>query len=378
MVDATTKILNYLQTNEQEILQDLEEFVKKESPSRDKALVDECGHYLQELFQKHLDVTPEVFTEKEVGNHLKFTIGDGEKQILIIGHFDTVWEKGRLSYRVEGNKAYGPGILDMKGGMVQAIWAVKAIRELGMSMNKKIVFLCNSDEEIGSIHSRKYIEEEARKSEVALVAEAAVAKTGALKTARKGVGIFKLKVWGRAAHSGNHHHDGISAIEELARQTIFLQELTDYEKGSTVNVGVVKGGTGSNVVPEYAEADIDLRISSLEEAERVSALILGLKPILDGTKIKVTGEVNRPPMERTEEIGKLFHTAQVIASELGFELDEAAVGGGSDGNFTAALGIPTLDGLGCEGEGLHAENEHVLINTLSKRAALLANLLLRI
>lgn len=376
--DTSKQLVRYLENHVNEILLDLESFVKKDSPSMDKTLVDECGTYLQQLFKNHLDVEPEVFTQTEVGNHLKFTIGHGEKQILILGHFDTVWDKGSLQYRVEGNKAYGPGILDMKSGLIQAIWALKAIRELGLSVNKKIVFFCNSDEEIGSKHSREFIEQESRKSTYALVAEPAEAHTGALKTARKGVGQFIVKVRGRASHAGNHHAEGISAVEELARQIIVLQGLTNYEKGTTVNVGIINGGNRVNVVPDHAEAHIDVRVSLLDEVDRISECIFGLKPTMKDTTVEVSGGMNRPPMVRTAKTEELFLKACSIASELGFRLKEASVGGGSDGNFTAAQGIPTLDGLGAEGEGLHAEHEHILIDSLPKRTALFANLLMRL
>lgn len=368
----------YLRQHQEEMLFDLEQFVRKDSPSQDKALVDECGLFLRELFAKHLAAEAEVIAQNEVGDHLKFTLGQGNEQILIVGHFDTVWDKGRLPFRIEGNKAHGPGILDMKGGIIQALWALKAIKERGLSLNKKVVFLCNSDEEIGSIHSRKLIEEEAAKSVCVLVAEPAEASTGALKTSRKGVGIYDLKLYGHSAHAGNHHEDGINALEELARQIIALQELTDYEKGTTVNVGTAKGGSKRNVVPDYAEAQIDVRISSLAEAERINEKILGLRPQVTGARIEVTGGINRPPMERTEKTASLFAVAQAAAGELGLTLGEASVGGGSDGNFCAALGIPTLDGLGASGEGLHAEHEHILIDSLAIRAALLANLLVKL
>lgn len=371
-------VSSYLQDHEQAMLDDLIEFVKKESPSYNKELVDECGTYLSQLFQRRLDVGYEVIEETKVGNHLKFTIGEGEQQILIIGHFDTVWKEGRLKLRREGNKLYGPGILDMKGGIIQSLWAIKAIQELKLPLNKKIVFLCNSDEEIGSIASKEYIEEEAKKSDAVLVAEPSVAGSGALKTARKGTGIFKLKVWGRAAHAGNHHEEGINAIEELARQVIVLQELTNYKEGTTVNVGTFTGGSGTNVVPEYAEARVDLRVSTEKEAKLVTNIILNLKPILKGIKLEVTGGMNRPPMVKTEQTKELFGCAQSIASELGMKLEEASVGGGSDGNFTAAIGVPTLDGLGACGKGIHAEYEHIQIETLAERASLFANLLLKL
>ncbi|GAA4712638.1 M20 family metallopeptidase [Brevibacillus fulvus] len=377
-MNEASALKEYLQRHEQDILTDLAELVKKDSPSQDKTLVDECGRCLQQLFQKHLQVTAEVLPQTAVGDHLKFSIGQGEEQILIVGHFDTVWDKGRLTYRVEGEKAYGPGILDMKGGVVQALWAIKAIKELGFKLNKKIVFLCNSDEEIGSVTSRAYIEAEARKSQCVLVAEPGEAHTGALKTARKGVGIFDLKIYGRAAHAGNHHEDGINAVEELAHQVIALQALTDYEKGTTVNVGIAAGGNKRNVVPEYAKAQIDVRVSSLEEADRVTKAILSLQPVLPGARLEVSGGLNRPPMVRTAHTEALFEKARLAAEEVGLSLEEASVGGGSDGNFSAALGIPTLDGLGALGEGLHAEHEHILIEQLGIRSALFANLLLKL
>lgn len=369
------KLLEYLKEHQQEILEDLKTLVLAESPSHSKARVDQCGEVLQQLFKKHLDLEAEVIPQEHPGNHLRFSYGKGDAQILIIGHFDTVWEVGRLSYRVEGNKAYGPGILDMKGGIIQALWAVKACRELGISLNKRIVFLCTSDEEVGSDTSRAIIEQEAKKSRAVLVPEPAVARTGALKTARKGVGKFSIKIKGKAAHSGNHHQDGISAIQEMAHQILFLHSLTDYELGTTLNVGVVRGGSTENVVAEQAELGVDLRISQLSEGERISKIIYGLKPHVEGISLQISGGVNRPPMERTAENAKLFNLAAACSSELGFDLTEESVGGGSDGNFTSALGIPTLDGLGAVGEGIHAENEHVEIDQLPIRAALMVNLL---
>lgn len=371
-------LLQYAKENEANILADVERVVNAESPTQDKEAVDRCGQVFQSLFAQHLGITAEVIPMTTTGNHLRFTYGEGSEQILILGHMDTVWDIGRLSYRVEGNKAYGPGILDMKSGIVQAIWAVKACKDLGIPLSKKVVFLCTSDEETGSLTSRSYIEEEAQKSDVVLVVEPPQANTGALKTSRKGVGHFTMTIKGKASHAGNHHEDGISAVEEMAHQILFLQGLTDYSKGTTVNVGIASGGNRTNVVAESALLDIDLRINQLAEAERVSALITQAKPRLEGTSLQISGEVNRPPMEHTAETEKLFHIAADCASSLGITLTEAHVGGGSDGNFTAALGIPTLDGLGAVGDGPHAEYEHILVDQLPVRTALLAGLLSRV
>ncbi|MCU4967381.1 M20 family metallopeptidase [Bacillus toyonensis] len=369
------KVLEYLKQHQEEILEDLKTLVLAESPSHSKVRVDQCGEVIQQLFKKHLDIEAEVIPQEHAGDHLRFSYGKGDDQILIICHFDTVCEVGRLSYRVEGNKAYGPGILDMKGGIIQALWALKACRELEISLNKKIVFFCTSDEEVGSNTSRVLIEQEALKSQVVLVPEPAAPHTGALKTARKGVGKFSIQIKGKAAHAGQDHQDGISAIQEMAHQILFLHSLTDYELDTTLNVGVVRGGSGLNVVAEQAELNVDLRISQFGEGERVSKIIHGLEPHLEGISLKVAGGVVRPPMERTAQNEKLFDLAKTCSSELGFHLTEESVGGGSDGNFTSALGIPTLDGLGPVGEGNHAENEHIEINQLPVRAALINHLL---
>ncbi len=229
------KVLRYLKTNQQDILEDLAHVVGWESPSHDKDRVDHCGKGLQALFQKHLGLKAEVIPQTETGNHLRFSYGSGDPQVLILTHFDTVWDVGRLSYQVKGNQAYGPGILDMKGGIVQALWGIKACRELELPLDKKIVFLCTSDEEMGSGTSRSLIEEEASKSEAVLIPEPSVAHTWALKTSRKGNGIFKMRIKGKASHSGNHHAEGISAVEEMAHQILFLHSLTDYTLGTTIN-----------------------------------------------------------------------------------------------------------------------------------------------
>ncbi|WP_028776085.1 M20 family metallopeptidase [Shimazuella kribbensis] len=372
------KIFEYMHIHRGDILSDLELLVKSESPSFDKKQVDLCGDILQFLIRKHLGVQPDVILQEGTGNHLRSVYGQGEEQILILTHFDTVWDVGRLSYRMEGNKAFGPGILDMKSGIIQAIWAIKACKELDMPLNKKIVLMCTSDEEIGSHTSRSLIEQEAKNSKVTLVPEPAVTQTGALKTGRKGTSVYKMTITGKASHAGNHHADGISAVEEMAHQILFLQSLTDYEKGTTVNAGIANGGNRINVVAEKAEIHIDVRMSNLLEAKRISHMIHQAKPHLKGITLEIEGGVNRPPMERTRQTEELFHVAKECGDELGLTLTEAFVGGGSDGNFTAALGIPTLDGLGAIGDGIHAEHEHILIDQLPVRAALFAKLITKL
>ncbi|WP_261130938.1 M20 family metallopeptidase [Bacillus sp. Marseille-Q3570] len=374
-----TEIADYLKEHEEEILADIITFVDAESPSEDKEMVDRCGNVLKKIFAERLGVVePKLYPQTDRGDHFSFTVGNGSKRILIAGHFDTVWDKGRLPRQIVDGKLYGPGVLDMKSGIIQSIWALKALLHFKLLDDLQIKFLCTSDEEIGSQTSRPIIEEEAKNSDIVLITEPPVAKTGALKTARKGVGIYQIKVRGKSSHAGNHHRAGASAIHELALQIVKLEELTNYDRGTTVNVGVINGGTRRNVVPEEAEALIDFRVKTEEEADRIVAHLESLTPELDGTTLEVEGELNRPPMERTSDIEELFEKAEKAAEEVGFTITEAQVGGGSDGNFTASIGVPTLDGLGGVGEGPHAEIEHIVIEDLPKRSAMLAHLLLKL
>ncbi len=371
-------ILTYLTQHQHDILADLERLAGAESPSHDKRAVDACGEHVQALFADYLGVKAEVFPQTEYGNHLTFEIGSGAKKTLIIGHFDTVWDIGRLTLRKEDGKLYGPGVLDMKGGLVQAIWAVRALKELNLLTGRQIRFFCNADEELGSPSSRPLIEQIAPNYQTVLVPEPATANTGALKTGRKGTGRFYVHIKGRAAHAGNNPEDGISAIQEMSHQIQHLHSLNAPENGTTVNVGVACGGSKINVVAEEANLSIDVRVTRLDEADRIHKAIYGSTPVMDGIQITVSGGMIRPPMERSEATGKLMEKAKEAAGALGFEIGEASVGGGSDGNFTAALGIPTLDGLGATGAGPHAEYEHIIIDDLVKRSALLAELIVRL
>ncbi|MCL6632559.1 MAG: M20 family metallopeptidase [Alicyclobacillus herbarius] len=364
----------YLENHQTDIQRDLERLVLAESPSNRKDLVDTCGQTLQALFRERLGVATEVIPEADYGNHLRFEVGQGDEALLVLGHFDTVWEPGRLSLRQEGERLYGPGIFDMKAGLIIALWGVKALLHSAPRLQHRLVFLCTSDEELGSPSSRPLIEAQARKSQAVLVMEPAEADTGALKTGRKGILIYRLRVHGVAAHAGNHHEEGVNAVWEMAKHIDALQNLTNYKLGTTVNVGIVHGGTRDNVVPAYAEAEIDIRVATMAEARRMEDVFRNLQPYLPGASLEVSGGLNRPPMERTPATVALFQKAQAAAAELGLSLCEATVGGGSDGNFTAGLGVPTLDGLGARGDGPHAEHEHILIPSLVERAALFAGL----
>jgi len=372
-----SKMLRYLQDRREEIIATLRRVVEMESPSTDKEAVDRLAACLAREFAA-VGGDVEVVRQERYGDHLRISWGQGEDQILVLCHMDTVWPVGEIErrpFRIEDGKAYGPGVFDMKGGLVQTLFALKALRELGRLPKHRVVVLCNSDEEIGSPSSRPLIEAEARRSKYVLVAEPAVPPDGALKTWRKGVGFFRLEIEGKSSHAGADPEKGVSAVEELAHQILYLHGLTDREKGSTVNVGVVAGGTRSNVVAARAEAEIDLRVMNEAEAQRLTEAILNLKPVLRGTTLRVTGGMNRPPMERVARNVALYERAVELSRELGLTLKEAGSGGGSDGNFTSALGIPTLDGVGAVGDGSHAIHEHVIVDTLVPRTALMARLM---
>jgi glutamate carboxypeptidase len=299
------------------------------------------------------------------------------KPILVLGHFDTVYPRGTLATQPvvqRGDQLFGPGVVDMKGGLLIGCVAIEALQALGRSPQRPVWFLCTSDEEIGSPSSRQYIESFARQSQVALVLEAA-ANGGALKTARKGVGLYELSIAGRAAHAGVAPEQGRNALLELAHQIIWLQGLNDPETGTTVNVCTAGGGTTTNVIPAEARAEVNVRVRTFAEAERLARALAARQPVGQDVTITFKGGLNRPPMERSPEIGRLFDHARRLAGELGFEIDEAATGGGSDGNFTAAVGVPTLDGLGPLGGGAHALHEHVNLDSFVPRTALLARLL---
>src|SRR5437868_950938 len=300
-----------------------------------------------------------------------------DKQLMIVRHVDTVWQAGTLAarpFRVEDGRAHGPGIFDMKAGVTIATFALRALKALSRAPRRRICMMMTCDEETGSHFSRPFIEAEARQAAAALVLEPPI-PGGAVKTARKGVGEFELVVRGKPAHAGNDPRAGVSAITEMAHQVLAINGLMDYGRGTTLNVGVVRGGVLSNVIAAEAHAAIDMRFANVEEGHRIEQAMQQLKPVLDGARLEVRGGINRPPLVRTPEIAALFAQARELAAEVGYDLREGAVGGGSDGNFIAALGVPVLDGLGVDGAGAHAEHEHILIDELARRATLLARLM---
>jgi glutamate carboxypeptidase len=370
-------INNFLVARRTQILADLEDFVTRESPSDDKPRLDAFAEFLRGYAERMSSGVATVLPQERQGNHVRLQVGgtNGTAPIFMVGHFDTVWPVGTLQqmpFRVEDGLVRGPGVFDMKAGLVQALWAMRAVRETGERL-PPIIFLFNSDEEIGSPTSRPLIEEEARRAHVSLVLEPAF--HGALKTARKGVGIFTVEVTGRAAHAGSEPWEGVSAIDEAARLTLQLHAASGGKDDPTVNVGVVQGGTRGNVVAASARMEVDLRVTTNADAERMCALVQGLKPHHPDAVVRVTGGMNRPPMERTERVVQLFRHARSLAAELGFQLEEAEVGGGSDGNFCAGVNAAVLDGLGAVGDGGHALTEHVQVEHIVPRAALVARLL---
>jgi glutamate carboxypeptidase len=352
------------------------DLVRAESPTEDRPAVNRCVSLL-ESWIKAAGGRSKRSKQKAAGDLLIGRFGPVRSQVkplMLLGHLDTVWPLGTLNkmpFRVRGGRAWGPGVLDMKAGVVMALGALHILLKADQ-LNRPILFLLNSDEETGSECSRALTESLARTCEAVFVLEPAQGIPGAYKTARKGVARYRLDVHGMAAHSGVDFARGHSAVLELGRQIERASAFTNPARGITVNAGVIGGGTRSNVVPAEAWAEFDVRIGRAVDAARVDRQFRTLRPFDRKCRLEVTGGINRPPMERTPGTVTLFRRAATIANGLGFELQEAATGGGSDGNFTSALGIPTLDGMGAVGEGAHADHESILLDALVPRTALLA------
>ena len=371
------EFLDYAENNAGDILGTLKTMVELESFTSDKQGTDALSDYLIQRLRE-LGAETTVIPQDQVGNHVIADIEGGEGRIMLLCHMDTVWPKGTIENRpftVKEGLAYGPGILDMKAGIAIALHALETLRTHGIQPKHKIKIVLNSDEETGSTSSRQLIEEEARKSDQVFCLEPGAGKKGALKTGRKGVGMFQVKVTGKAAHAGNEPEKGISAIEEMAHQILRLHSLTDFSRGTTVNVGVLQGGAVRNQVAAFAEALVDLRVTTTAEAVRVEREILNASPVLNDALVEVTGSLNRPPMERTESTAMMLNWVKEFADPLGIDLEETQVGGGSDAQFVAALGIPVLDGMGGVGEGPHADYENIVVSELPRRVALLASIM---
>ena len=366
------------------MLEPLEALVSMESPSEDKVAVDRASRVVAGWFEG-LGGKIRWHRQKKFGDLLevrfgamrgraKAGAGERRKPILLLGHLDTVWPMGtleKMQFRISKGKAFGPGVYDMKAGVVMALQAVAMLRER-QAQTRPVVVLLNSDEEVGSPVSRAVTEKIAKECEAVFVLEPAQGPQGAYKTARKGVGDYSVHVQGVAAHSGVDFEKGHSAVVELARLIERISQFTDLKTGLTVNPGTISGGTRTNVIAAEAQAEVDVRIARMRDAARVEKLFRGLRATDRGCTLTITGGMNRPPMERSRGTVALFQQSKGFAHAMGFSLEEASTGGGSDGNFTAALGIPTLDGMGAVGEGAHAPHESIVLSDLTKRTALLA------
>jgi glutamate carboxypeptidase len=373
-----SKVLRWLTEREHEMVDCVREFVLRESPTHSKMACDQLSTYLEVQFVA-IGGRAKIHRQDIAGDHLQvdFSGAEGREPLLLLGHLDTVYDLGTLQtmpWREENRRLYGPGVFDMKSGIAQLLFALAALREIRGGLPRPVKVLLVSDEEGGSQSSRAITENLAKQCAAVLVCEPS-GPEGALKTARKGVGSFTVRVTGKASHAGLDFEKGESAILELAHQIEAISRLTDLERGTTLNVGVIRGGTRSNVVAAEAVAEVDLRIAHKGDGAIMESKIRRLRSVNKKCKLEVEGGINRPPLERTKDVVALFELARRIAGDLGFALEEIAVGGGSDGNFTAGVGVPTLDGLGAVGEGAHAPHESIVAAELPRRAALLAGLI---
>jgi glutamate carboxypeptidase len=371
--------VEYFENRRDQIVDTIRRLVEIESPSDNKQSVDRISAFVAEEFAA-LGGRAQFHRVTDFGNHLQvdFAGETQQKPVLLLGHYDTVYPIGSLATmpcRLGNGRLWGPGVLDMKSGIALMLYALQGLQSWHGQLPRPVTVLLVSDEEIGSETSRAITENLAKQSSAVLVLEPSYGAKGAVKTARKGVGEYTMKVSGVASHSGLDFEKGQSAIVEMAQQIGAISKLVDLERGLTLNIGLVQGGTRVNVVPAEATASIDVRIARMKDAAGIDRKLRSLKPFNRRCKLQVTGGINRPPLERNAGVAMLYNRAAIIAKELGWKLSEAAVGGGSDGNFTAGLGIPTLDGLGGVGDGAHAVHEFIVVSELPRRAALLAGLI---
>ena len=378
---VTRDRLRYFESCQDALVSTIREWVEIESPSDNKLAADRMGALLASRFEA-AGGRVTVHRTADFGDNLQINFPGREKiePVLLLGHFDTVYPLGTLASmpcRLANGRLHGPGVMDMKSGIALMLFAIEALQSWHGGLPRPVTVFLVSDEEVGSYSSRKITEALARESAAVFVLEAAAGLRGAVKTARKGVGEYTLTVEGVAAHAGLDPGKGHSAILELSRQIVAISRLNDLKRGLTVNPGLIRGGTRTNVIAAEAVVEIDVRIKSARQAAGLERKMRALRPFDKRCKLTVAGGINRLPMERTAGVAGLYKKAQAIAKELGWKLEEAAVGGGSDGNFTAGIGIPTLDGMGAVGEGAHAVHEHIIISELPRRALLLASMIER-
>lgn len=376
------KVLDRVRSMEPVLVKRLQQLVQIESPSDNKEAVDHCVEAVARMAES-LGGRSKRHRQRQCGDVLELRFGPDHRRrgavrpVMLLGHLDTVWPLGTLAkmpFRIAEGRAWGPGTLDMKAGVTMGLTALEVLRDLD-ALKRPVIFLLNSDEEVGSTASRPITEKLARESDAVFVLEPGQGPKGAYKTARKGVGDYTLRVRGVASHAGVDFERGHSAIHELAWQLEKVRGFTELSRGLTVNTGVIRGGTRTNVVAAEAEAEIDVRIARASDAARVDRKFRSLRVRDRDCVLQVEGGINRPPMERGRGTVGLFRRAATLAGQMGFILEEAATGGGSDGNFTAALGVPTLDGMGGVGDGAHASHESVALRELVPRTALLAEMI---
>lgn len=371
------RIFAYYREHEKEIFDDLKKLVLAEASTSDLTELAACRMVLEEIVKERTGITPVVHPSEGGHDPVTFEYGSGEEKVLFVGHYDTVHPIGTLKFYQDENKLYGPGVYDMKGGLISAIWAVKAYHELSIDPGKKLCFVFNGDEETGSRDSETLICELAKDAKAALVCEPCTGE-GNIKTGRKGNMKFIVTIHGKAAHAGNAHQDGINALEEMSHEIIRIQGLTDYQAGTTVSVGVAAGGTKVNVVPDHAEFQVDCRFKTLQERKRVIDAVMNLETTVPGAAREVTFIDGKLPMEESEGNMALYEIAKKCGEKLGLTFTHQFVGGGSDGNAISAMGIPTLDGLGAAGDHAHAPNEYILIDQYLPRMAMLAAMVIKI
>ena len=371
--------MRYFESRQDALVRTICEFVEIESPSDNKLAADRMARFLVDKFRA-VGGRARLHSAESFGDNLQVDFAGREKgkPVLLLGHFDTVYPLGTLATmpcRAADGKLYGPGVLDMKSGIALMLSVLEALQAWHGGLPRPVTVFLVSDEEVGSSSSRKITESLAKESAAVLVLEPAAGPHGAVKTARKGVGEYTLTVQGVAAHAGLDPGKGHSAIVELARQISSLSKLNDLKRGISVNAGVIRGGTRTNVIAAEATAEIDVRIKRAKQAVMLDRRLRSLKPFDKHCKLRIEGGVNRMPMERNAGVAALYKKAAAVAKQIDWKLEEAAVGGGSDGNFTAGMGVPTLDGLGGVGSGAHAAHEHIMISKLPRRALLLAGLI---
>lgn len=370
--------LEYFKGREAAMLDAIREIVEIESPSYDVERSKTVQLWIENEARKvGLDLEIERIPAEELGEHLIIRAFPGDKKpYLLLGHSDTVHPVGTKEQnptRIEGDKFYGCGVFDMKSGIVLMLEALRYVAETGTQASRPITIFLSCDEEVGSYTGRPLLEKEAANAEACFVFEPSAA--GRVKTGRKGTGMYTVRAHGIPAHAGLEPEKGASAILELSRQIERLHTFNNVEAGTTVNVCTMRGGTTTNVIPEHAECTVDVRFTSMAEAARIDAAIKGLTAFDTKVSVSVSGDINRPPMERTNAVASLFETARQAAASFGYDLGETQVGGASDGNFVAALGVPVLDGLGIAGDGAHTLHEHILVSDIANRAALVTQML---